>query len=56
MGASNHTPTSSTGDSSGLGGETSMRNLPPARKWSEDHTKYLINGDPSRGVQTRRVT
>ena len=30
--------------------------MPPARKWSRDHTEDLIIGDPSTGVQTRRET
>ena len=54
--ATSHTLNSSTRDSSGLGGETSMNNLPPAIKWSRDHIEDLIIGDPSSGVQTRRAT
>ena len=33
-----------------------MNNLPPARKFSRDHTEYLIIGEPSSGVHTRRTT
>ena len=54
--ATSHTLNSSTIDSSGLGGETSMNNLPSAKKYSRDNTEDLIIGDPSSGVQTRRST
>ena len=56
-GASEETQESSFGDETDVGGASSSRQqLPPARKWTKDHTPELIIGDPEAGVLTRSAT
>ena len=38
------------------GASSSRQQLPPARKWTKDHTPELIIGNPEAGVQTRSAT
>ena len=48
------TQESSFEDATNAGGASSSRKqLPPARKWTKDHTPELIIGDPEEGVLTR---
>ena len=56
-GASEETQENSLEDSTDAGGASSSRQqLPPARKWTKDHTPKLIIGNPEAGVQTRSAT
>ena len=56
-GASEETQENSLEDSTDAGGASSSRQqLPPARKWTKDHTPELIIGNPEAGVQTRSAT
>ena len=38
------------------GASSSRQQLPPARKWTKDHTHELIIGNPKAGVLTRSAT
>ena len=56
-GASEDTQENSLDDLIDAGGASSSRlQLPPARKWTKDHTPELIIGNPEAGVQTRSAT
>ena len=56
-GALEETKENSLEDSTDAGGASSSRqHLPPARKWTKDHTPELIIGNPEAGVQTRSAT
>ena len=56
-GASEETQENSLEDLTDAGGASSSRQqLPPARKWTKDHTPELIIGNPEAGVQTRSAT
>ena len=51
------TQESSLGDATDAGGASSSRQqLPPARKWTKDHTPELIIRNPEAGVLTRSAT
>ena len=55
--ASMETQENSFVDTTDVGGASSSRkNLPPIRKWTEDHTLELIIGNTEAGVLTRRAT
>ena len=56
-GASEETQENSLEDSTNAGGASSSRQqLPPARKWTKDHTPELMIGYPEADVQTRSAT
>ena len=56
-GALEETQENSLEDLTDAGGTSSSRQqLPPARKWTKDHTPELIIDNPEAGVQTRSAT
>ena len=55
--ASMETQENSVEDATDAGGaSSSRRQLPPARKWTKDHTPELIIGNPKAGVLARSAT